>query len=449
MQSTHTCSLALSFLLVTHAACGSGGTTRSSDGTSPASGDSAHADESSADAGSSTSSTEAGTKALGAPGEHDTTFGQGGLVKSKYYALDVVAPPLAVRADSSIHLRSYKGVQTGVGTLTTQGTLDVPSFLAPASDWPTDFAPTALTMADAVLYVAATGDSQHHVYVARASGGGFDTTFGKGGLATVPDPTEPFAGHWGPAATDIAVRDGATYVLRSFASNTPDKYAFGVIRLTAQGAPDATFGASGIAVIDTSPTLTSVVALRVDDAGRIYVGASASGAAPRVVRLSASGALDPSFGSGGFSDPAIGSGGMQGFELDASGRVVLATTRNGQAAVARLDGGGALDKAFGAGGIASSGISASKGRGLVLTPEGMIVLGCIATNASDDLALARFDETGALDPNFGTGGRAVLDRPGDQKLIAGGMVYDPRGRVVVVSESNDGTLERWIERFWL
>ena len=85
----------------------------------------------------------------------------------------------------------------------------------------------------------------------------------------------------------------------------------------------------------------------------------------------------------------------------------------------------------------------------MVTPDGKVVLGCIVTGATDDLGLVRFDDKGSLDASFGSGGSVVLERPGDQQLIAGAMLYDPQGRVVVVSESHEAKVERWIERFWL
>ncbi|MFO0674271.1 MAG: hypothetical protein U0235_32455 [Polyangiaceae bacterium] len=411
---------AVSLLLLAAIACGGDGTSSSSPQAGPAGSSAGSRDsDTSGDAASTSASGDGGTTPTGAAGEHDSTFGQSGVLKSDYYALDVVAPPLAMGENARVYLGSYKQNRRGVGSLSPQGVLEPAAFLMPGSNWATDFAPTVLGVADSKLYVAATLPSQHRMAVARAAGGAFDTTFGTDGLALIPEPKEPFAGHWGTVPADLAVHDGYTYALLAFVSNTPDKYAFGVARLTPQGAPDSTFGTSGVSVIDTSPNMTSVFKLRVDDGGRIYVAASTTGAGPRVVRLTQSGGLDTTYGGGGFSDPALGSGGMHGFELDAVGRVHLATTRNGQAIAARLNESGNLDPTFGAGGVATSGMSGSKGRGLVVTPDGKVVLGCIVTGATDDLGLVRFDDKGSLDASFGSGGSVVLERPGDQQLIAG------------------------------
>jgi hypothetical protein len=58
------------------------------------------------------------------------------------------------------------------------------------------------------------------------------------------------------------------------------------------------------------------------------------------------GALDPSFGSGGFAQPAYDTGEAHGVAIDASGRVLVVGDHDKHASLVRYLPGGALDPAF-------------------------------------------------------------------------------------------------------
>ena len=135
-----------------------------------------------------------------------------------------------------------------------------------------------------------------------------------------------------------------------------------------------------------------------------------------------------------------------------------------QMAVARFDLTGSLDTSFGTNGIATvnvavgSGKKAELARSVVIQSNGEIVIAgpiehdtaAIGDAARDtDIAVARFDATGHLDPTFGTNGIARLDLgtgtvngtafrgdtawgltllAGDSLLIVGGKLADGAGR---------------------
>lgn len=87
--------------------------------------------------------------------------------------------------------------------------------------------------------------------------------------------------------------------------------------------------------------------------------------------------------------------------------------------VAKFKANGDLDTSFGTGGFAiknvAVGTSGELARGIVVQPSGKIVIsGTVehagATDARDrDVALVRFDASGAIDQTFGTGGVVILD----------------------------------------
>ena len=153
-----------------------------------------------------------------------------------------------------------------------------------------------------------------------------------------------------------------------------------VERFLPNGTPDATYGAAGREVIDFGGT-DEAFALVLDPGGRAVVAggtsAGAGGGDLAVARLTPAGALDPSFGSGGKRTIDI-NGGLDvayAVALDATGRVVLGGGSSGDLAAARLDAGGNLDPTFGTNGTQFVNLGATEqARAVFVQPDGRIVL---------------------------------------------------------------------------
>lgn len=188
-----------------------------------------------------------------------------------------------------------------------------------------------------------------------------------------------------------------------------------VVRLTARGALDTTFGVAGVRRLDLGDTeIAEAVAVQPD--GKIVVaGFTYSHTNGVVWRLDSRGVLDAGFGVGGV---AIIEGGADEYlhdvAIDSAGRIVVAgssgTGSSSVMTVNRLDAHGRADPTFdgedGAvsipsrGGLASAyGVDVQADRKIVLTGW---------TPDLDDLAVYRFTEAGALDVGFGTGGVATV-----------------------------------------
>jgi uncharacterized delta-60 repeat protein len=112
---------------------------------------------------------------------------------------------------------------------------------------------------------------------------------------------------------------------RTAASGAQD---IAVARLTASGQLDPTFGSSGWAFAhygtDTSKSFVSSAALQ-DDGAIVIAGQTAidQGQAFSVVRFLADGSIDPTFGLGGRQTFDV-DGAAQGIVLDELGRIVVA-----------------------------------------------------------------------------------------------------------------------------
>ena len=139
------------------------------------------------------------------------------------------------------------------------------------------------------------------------------------------------------------------------------------------------------------------------------------------------------------------------FVLQPDGKILVAGSVNAGASssvfgVTRFLANGSPDAAFGT--VTASfftGGNGSIGRNLALQADGKIVL--VGEAASDDsstfeMALARFDASGALDTGFGTDGKLLID------FFAGtdaalDVVIQPDGKIVVAGSARNGSLSEF------
>jgi uncharacterized delta-60 repeat protein len=153
-----------------------------------------------------------------------------------------------------------------------------------------------------------------------------------------------------------------------------------------------------------------------------------------------SGALDPSFGTGGKVTLPIGRAGSQANALAiqpdgkiiASGGSVNGTKQD--IVVVRLNTDGTLDPSFGSNGTSVIPSDAAAVAIAIQPADGKIVAAGSSLSGSDfDFALIRLQTDGTLDPSFGTSGKqtflnsttndsaaAVAIQPGDGKIIVAG-----------------------------
>lgn len=247
-------------------------------------------------------------------------------------------------------------------------------------------------------------------------GGARDWSFGGFGSVVPPPPaTETF---------DAALAmDGAGNLV--IASISADQASITLYRYSAAGVLDTTYGSGGAATI--AATLNGPWAIKAAADGSVFIAAgaipsSASQWQPVVFKLTPSGAIDTSFGSGGFSYFYPGTFGPTGKATDLSiqsdgsilvgGRVGDNSTYN-QFFVARLLANGALDTSFGTSAgltVVNFGQVVADGRKMAVQPDGKIILvGGIGNNANlnfstDDTGVIRLLANGVPDSTFnGTG----------------------------------------------
>lgn len=304
--------------------------------------------------------------------------------------------------------------------------------------------------------------------------GALDPAFGTGGTTTIPFDV---GGNLSDAALFLDTRSDGRVLVAGVAEafseltlNGPRaSHDFAVARLTPMGSLDPAFGIGGKVTIpiDLMPDgddRLKAVAIQPD--GKILLAGSAQtgvvfdqvAIATRsptrvydlvVVRLTADGQLDTTFGTGGKTVLSFDLGESHsdetvGMSIHSDGRIlvagVAAATGGGQLVTARLTADGQLDPTFGTGGKTINPSPMANGSTLRFNtfeplPEGGMILAGETTGGGVDFAAVRVTTTGQLDASFGTMGVAMVGFPTGGVDRALGATRQPDGRILLVGST--------------
>ena len=288
-------------------------------------------------------------------------------------------------------------------------------------------------------FVTSGGDQAMAVARMDATGK-LDTTFGTGGIASANVAT---GGGTAELARAIVIQSSGKIVISGPAEHDPTAAGdaardtdYAAVRFDTTGKLDTTFGEGGIARIDITP-------------GRIISGTSVTGDSPWglgnlsgdkvvlwgtalpedasrtdtdyvMVGLTAAGALDTSFGSGGklWVDLENESGSPRNVIVQADGKIVASgyASIKGvvQPVLVRMSAAGVLDTAFGKGGVATTKVldGVTEAYSVSLQGNNYVLAGYgRGADASEkvDIVVYRFTPNGTLDTTFGTSGVTRID----------------------------------------
>jgi uncharacterized delta-60 repeat protein len=226
--------------------------------------------------------------------------------------------------------------------------------------------------------------------------GTLDGSFGSGGKVTTAFSA------YGEQARSVILQPDEKIVAVGFADNGIDA-DFALARYTSSGALDATFGPTGDGTAATSIGPADDFANSVDlqPDGRIVVAGlstASSGNEFALARYTAAGSLDGSFGTAGTVTLKMSSldRGASAVAVQTDGRIVVAgTTCPGSVcdfAVLRYTASGALDGSFGSGGKVTTHITTDDtAKAMDIQPDGRIVVGGQTyTGSTYDFAVARY-----------------------------------------------------------
>jgi uncharacterized delta-60 repeat protein len=274
--------------------------------------------------------------------------------------------------------------------------------------------------ADGSIFVIGSGDSRtgEIELVRLTSGGALDDSFGADGLATT------VVGPCGHADSAMLSPDGSVLVAGHTCTGVF------VIRFEADGTVDTTFGSNGVFTDDpvglSGNNFWTVGAIGMDSSGRVVLTGRVTVSTTVkskdfVVRLTADGALDPTFGTGGSVVGLFGPFTTLGF--DASGRIVV-----GGDQVYRLNPDGSVDSTFG-----TNGLVYLKSFAVAIEVDSQNRIVVIEGSDGHESVFQRFASDGSPDPTFG---------PGGELLTSGwawtAAVIEADGTAVAVGAKEDG-----------
>ena len=159
-----------------------------------------------------------------------------------------------------------------------------------------------------------------------------------------------------------------------------------------------------------------------------------------LTRYEPDGVLDEDFGTGGIVTTNLGGSDLaMDVALQPDGKIVVVGRSGSDWAIARYLTNGAVDDEFGPEGTGIvrtdfDGSTTDTANGVVVDPEGRIVVaGHARLLFQHDFAVARYDESGILDPSFGGDGLVTTDL-GTNTDIAHDVALDADGRIIVGGE---------------
>ena len=225
---------------------------------------------------------------------------------------------------------------------------------------------------------------------------------------------------------NFSINGDGTLLVRGYRYNGSTDVPF-VAKFTSTGAPDTSFGTTGVATLAALPLGFGILGSDVDSSGRIVIvgttpDAGAQGEDIFVTRLTSTGGTDPTFGLNGIAQFAISTAGTRkdrgttlGIQPD--GYIVIGgRSVNGSGSfdflLMRIDANGTLDPSFGTNGVVTTRFAGTTGdnlgRKMILQPDGKIVMVGTVAGTAQQCGITRHDANGTPDSSFGSGGQVLL-----------------------------------------
>ena len=404
--------------------------------------------------------------AAGGAGSLDSSFGRGGRVFASFSGFDT-ASGVAVQRGGKVLVSGRVGGRISIVRFDAGGRLDRAfgrrGLVREAVGADPEEGPVRVVLQrdDKIVFAGATGDFNRDrqlgdgavaVYRLRPDGRP-DLSFGSHGTVLLRRRDELLG-------SELAIDRVGRIVV---ATRYQDLNRGGLLveRLTTRGRLDPAFGRGGQQIVRFG-TQSFLGSAAVDGQGRVYVaGADFARRTLSVLRLTARGSLDSTFGRGGIARlPHRGTLALPtAVAVQPDGRVLLVGDEgfSGTTAPApcgfcefftlgRVTRGGRPDRSFGQSGVVHTRLELAPGLalGLALQRDGRILVGGgIERRNVSSFLVARFLRTGAFDRSFGGHGYTVTDmrsaKRKDDRATA--LAIAPDGRLVVAGRSARDALE--------
>jgi uncharacterized delta-60 repeat protein len=283
-----------------------------------------------------------------------------------------------------------------------------------------------------------------------------DESFGPSGKRTV---AFDLGGNKNDVAFGLAVQADGKIVVVGSAQIDTTAFVYAVVRLNADGTPDATFGPGGkrTVAISGGVGVDQAHGVAVQPDGKIVVVGLCQPTAGNfdmgAVRLNPDGTRDTGFGPSGIRVIPFDLGGSKfdaasAVSLQPDGRIVLTgfaqlSDTNRDFAAARLKPDGTLDPTFGVGGkttvafdLGGANSASDTATCAVLQPDGKLIMaGSVqASAANNDFGVARLNTDGSLDTSFGNAGKSTFGFSNNEG--ATGVALQADGKIVVAGSTD-------------
>lgn len=387
--------------------------------------------------------------AWSASGDLDPIFGSGGQATLRFSTeagVSDAATAVLAQPDGRLVVGGTKGGdQMLIARLDAAGTLDA-SFGVGGSTTPIDGVLCGLARQPDGKLVAVGTAKFVGVVVARFGANGVLDTGGFGAPAGMASFRLP--GSAGVATAVALAPDGRIVLAGLTYGSGGTGYDIALVRLNADGSLDATFGVGGMVTTDVGGRDDAAFAVAVQPDGKIVVAGHAfnafsNGYDVALVRYGVNGSPDGGFGTDGKVMTDLGTRDDRAFGVvvQPDGKLVVAGQTFGfdllDVALVRYRANGAVDPDFGNAGAAVIAVSGGHdaARTIARQDDGkLVVAGYAAVGTSSDIAAARVHADGSRDVAFGAGG-TVVTATGPEAEAAASVAIQPDGKIVVAGRT--------------
>lgn len=225
-----------------------------------------------------------------------------------------------------------------------------------------------------------------------------------------------------------------------------------VARFNTNGTLDNTFGSNGQFKYNYG-SASGISALAIQTDGKIVLGGASAVDKAMLVRLTANGQLDNTFGTGGIAEFQDGFSRVLDLRVIAGGKILgmgkaVNASNKPVFGVFRRNADGSKDSAFGTSGylLADAGDNVTPTK-MALQPDGKIlVTGTTFLNSTKyDMVITRFTANGAWDTSFGTGGKTITAfSTGNAYEQGNDLLVQPDGKIVIAGRNSNNNVNSFL-----
>lgn len=366
------------------------------------------------------------------PGTLDTSFGTSGATYRNVSSADDEILALAVQPDNKIVAAGYSesSKQFTIARFNPNGSSD--TAFGTGGIAKTSFGGDSIARAVAIQsdgkILVGGNMGVSFTLVRYTATGQMDTTFGNQGVVVTS---------FGNSAgiTGLAVQTDGKIIATGYTDEFGD---FALARYLVDGTLDTTFGGgTGKVMTDFSGDTDRPSSVKLQSDGKIVVAGSGVDAdlstGFAIARYNIDGSLDTSFNGGGTLITVTGCG-ANALGIQSDGKIV-ATGSTDDVYLARYNTNGSLDTSFGITGVITTNIGGiDSAFALTIDLSGSILVGGSTISAgNEDFFVAKYQGNGSLDPAFDNGDGIVITPLGTNSDTAYSVSLQPNGGIILGS----------------